>query len=78
MRAQVFRERVVPDGASLFPCAPANLHRRQIERVVGNPRVDVHAAVVVAGLDEVLHVGRLRIFAQDRIVVRSARRFHRS
>ena len=49
---------------------------RTIPTTVFIPRPEVDSAVVRLGLDEIFHVGRLRISTQDRIVISGARVFH--
>ncbi|CAM5493957.1 hypothetical protein STANM309S_04543 [Streptomyces tanashiensis] len=44
--------------------------------MVGDARVDVHPAVVGAGADVVVHVGGLRVLAEDVVVVRGAGGLH--
>src|SRR5690349_22571720 len=76
--AKLVGKGAVPDLAGSLPCAAPDLSGGKVERAVGDARVGVDAAVVVLGLDEVAHVGRLRVFAKDRVVVGGARRAHRA
>src|SRR4029078_6104729 len=65
-------QRVIPDASGRLPQAAAEVGGEQIERVVGDARVDVDATVVVDGLDVVLEVRRLRVLAEQRIGVGEA------
>ena len=67
----------VPDLPGSLPRGTADGGGGQVERPVGDAGVDVHAAVVVDGVDEVAHVPRLRVLAQRRVVVRAAGLGHR-
>ena len=51
-------ERGVPDPAGALRRRAADRGRRELEGAVGDAGVEVHAAVVVGGLDVVVHVGR--------------------
>src|SRR5438477_3752030 len=68
VRAEPLGERLVPDRAGLFPGMAAESTRRLVERLVRDAGIDVYAAVVVRGVDVVLHVGGLGILADPRIV----------
>jgi len=56
---------------------PADLGGDEVEGVVGDAGVDVDAAIVPERLHVVVHVRRLGILAEHRIVVRGPRRLHR-
>src|SRR5690606_20558297 len=51
---------------------PSDRGRGEVEGVVGDAGVDVHAAVVVGGVDVVGHRGRLRVPAEHVVVVGGA------
>ena len=70
--------RVIPDLAGLLPGETAQCGGEPEEGVVRDAGVDVHAAVVVRGVHEVVHVRRLRVLAEHRVVVRRSRRLHRA
>ncbi len=71
-------KRLVPDVSEHVPRRPADGHGGEVEGVIRDPRVDVHASVVVRRLDVVAHVRRLWIAAEDRVVVGRARSLHRA
>src|SRR5438876_5516379 len=77
-RAQAPGQGVVPDRARLLPGVSAQMPGEQIEGVIRYPGIDVDAAVVVRGLDVVLHVPGLRILSDPRIVVGGSRPLHRA
>src|SRR5690606_23169491 len=55
---------LIPDAPGLLPGEPTQRHCRAVKRMVGNPRIQVHPAVVIAGNDKVAHMPRLRVLAQ--------------
>ncbi|GGV01956.1 hypothetical protein GCM10010211_81610 [Streptomyces albospinus] len=60
-----------------FPDEAAQCLGHQVERVVGDCRVDVYSAVVRFGVHRVGHHRRLRILsAEERVVVGGAGGFH--
>src|SRR5262249_8242660 len=65
-------DRVVPDLTGLLPSMTADRYRGEVERVVGDAGIDVHATIVPCGSQIVPHVGRLRILAEEVVVVRRA------
>ena len=68
----------VPDPAGAAPRAPRRSPgRREHEGPVGDAAVDVHAAVVVGGVDVVGHRADLGVLADLRVVVRRAGVRHR-
>ena len=68
--AQKIAERAIPDEAGLFPRIAANLHRREVERVIWNSRIDVHTALILPErqLLEVVHRGGLRIGSEHGMI----------
>ena len=66
----------VPDLAGDVPGVSADRDGEQGERTIRDARIVVHAAVVAPGRDVVLHVARLRVLADGRVVVRGARVDH--
>src|SRR5215212_7183547 len=54
-------QRCVPDGAGLRPGVPAHLGGGDVEGLVRDAGVDVHAAVIVDGVDVVAHARRLLV-----------------
>src|SRR5690625_4044125 len=50
----------VPDLAGRLPGVATDLAGGEVERAVGDARVDVHTAVVLLGVGVVVHVARLR------------------
>src|SRR5712691_8803856 len=71
-------QRLVPDATSLLPRVAAKLRRHDKERVIGNPGVDMDSTIVHRGVDVAGHIRRLWILAEQRIVIRRARRLHRT
>ena len=69
-------ERGVPDAAGALEARAADRHGGEVEGAVGDAGVDVHAAVVVGGLDVAVHVVGLRVAAEARVVVGRAGRRH--
>ena len=65
-------ERGVPDPAGALPRRAADRGGGEVEGAVGDAGVEVDAAVVVGGLDVVVHVADLRVLAERRVVVRRA------
>src|SRR5262245_10347612 len=61
----VLRQRLIPDVSRSIPRVAADVHGSEVESVVGNSGIDVHAAVVaeasVRHLLKVVHGCRLRI-----------------
>src|ERR1700693_4209818 len=70
-------DRVVPDLSRFYPGIPAERVRDEEKSAVGDPRIDVHAAVVLRSMDVMGHVGRLRILSQQIVVVGGAWCLHR-
>src|SRR5215813_526240 len=70
-------DRVVPDLSGLDPCIPAQRRRNQVEGAIGYARVDVDPAIILGGVDIMLHVGRLRILSEYIVIVRGAWSLHR-
>src|SRR5207237_3713473 len=66
----------VPDASGLSPRGSAETERRETERSIRNPGVDVDAAVVVFGLHVAAHVRWLRVLADPWIVVGGAGLLH--
>ena len=62
----------VPDPAGALRRRAADRGRRELEGAVGDAGVEVDAAVVVGGVDVVVHVAGLRVLAEDGVVVRRA------
>src|ERR1700730_2339823 len=56
-------DRVVPDLPGLDPSVTAQRRRDQVEGVIGDAGIDVNPAIVLRGIDIMLHVGRLRILS---------------
>nr|GFA47854.1 hypothetical protein [Tanacetum cinerariifolium] len=46
---------VIPDAPGLLPCMPAEACCDLVERMIGDAGIDVDAAVVIIGVDEVVH-----------------------
>src|SRR5699024_4884090 len=71
-RDRITGEHPVPDRSAACPGRTADGGGGERERTVGDSRVEVDAAVVGFGGDEVVHVARLRIFAEDIVVIGGA------
>ena len=72
------RESVVPDFTRLLPGEASKRFGDEIKGMIGNAGVDMDATVVGAAFEVVFHVGRLRVFAQARVVIGRAGRLHRA
>src|ERR1700730_4167438 len=71
-------DRVVPDLPGLDPSVTAQCGRDQVEDVIGDAGIDVNPAIVLRGIDIMLHVGRLRILSEHVVVVGGAGGLHRA
>src|SRR6202022_2676392 len=71
-------DRVVPDLPGLDPSVTAQCGRDQVEGVIGDAGIDVNPAIVLRGIEIVLHVGRLRILSEHVVVVGGAGGLHRA
>src|SRR5690606_29092586 len=71
-------EGVVPDLAGALPGVAADCDGGERECAVGDPRVEVHPAVVFVRDDVVPHVRRLRVAADDVVVEGGSRLKHGS
>ena len=72
LRQFAIANRVVPGITRFFPGVAADRRRGQIKCPVGDAGVQVHAAVILACFNEIFHVRRLRVFAEQRIVIGGA------
>src|SRR5262245_50207892 len=73
---QALRERNVPDLPCLFPCVATDLHRGQVEGMVGNPGINVNAAVIGGRVYVVTHACGLRVLAEHGVVISCAGFLH--
>src|ERR1700730_17816598 len=71
-------DRVVPDLPGVDPSFPAQGGRDRVEGVIGDAGIDENPAIVLRGIEIVLHVGRLRILSEHVVVVGGAGGLHRA
>ena len=72
LRQVAIANRVVPGITRFFPGVATDCRCGQVKRPVGDARVEVYAAVILARFDEIFHVRGLRVFAKEGIVVGGA------
>src|SRR5262252_700099 len=70
-------DRVVPDLSGLNPCVAAERGCDEIEGMIGDAGIYMDTAIVLCGMDKVVHMGGLRVFAEQIIIESRAWGFHR-
>src|ERR1041385_8352044 len=69
LRVQSGRQRFIPNVPGDIPGMTTDSHGRKIERVIRDARIDMYTAIVVGAVIVGLHMGRLRVLAEQGIVV---------